>query len=726
MYRHPPNNMHPPHGRPIGPHGQPIGPHGQPIGPHGRPIDYMTGCEEPPAFHQSLSPAAMSVNNPGIFEPVEDVILDGDVGKFQITRHGGFPTPTIKAVISSALRTRSRHPDPAEFGFGPCPGIKNLHALRLREISIPDSLPNVSRHNNRLYINTFFFDNDYNLIFQNFVTEVPISNYLNVNHLLASVDNALDLLRFHPPGEGLEENHADQHAEWGPQYSQVRPPLSLSTTFDQKRSRVGIAAFGSVNARFVKDTKNISYMDGGSLTDVSVADIKTPTHTVRAEQTTSPGSTEKISNVHIVDVSATKAIDSAITTVSHLRFLEFQVSPGRHNLAVGDRVTVHDISLADTLGGTGLKLTNPEMFHVAYVRKGGLNNNDVIRTYLYTDPSGVESTVVELGANPRIVIQDLAENNIGPLLGFRHHTRLGLGVDLVDGEHDPFLNDEACVTPGAVELSRIVGGDKALTFKSTSQPLFPPQIYAKSKNIDGNTVSQTFESADVDRKGDLARLDPSFGASLLIVNGDRTGGHDLKAAEFFVPGIHNNSTELISSNVLRIPEIGSFKLNDVLADASTATADNDSHVYPQSWWGWKKDPGSTTVRQNMSSWAVTFGTAMINMSHLNQYVLVRVTRHGEQLGSIVTPQSRRTGYKYLAKLHFLRSLDGGTGRLFTTATGGLHVFSNPVREDALTTSPDDGTPPDETYTIELLDQNERRLDVSGDDWDFVLEFISFR
>jgi hypothetical protein len=74
----------------------------------------------------------------------------------------------------------------------------------------------------------------------------------------------------------------------------------------------------------------------------------------------------------------------------------------------------------------------------------------------------------------------------------------------------------------------------------------------------------------------------------------------------------------------------------------------------------------------------------------------------------------------------LRSLDGGTGRLFTTASGGLHVFQNPVREDSLTTSPDDGTPPDETYTIELLDQNERRLDISGDEWDFVMEYISFR
>lgn len=719
MYSHPPNmqtrppNMHLPQAPPTGPHGQ--------------SVYHMTGCEHLPSFTPSLSPAVMSINKPGVLntDPItEDVILDGDVGKFQITRHGGFPTPTIKAVISSALRTRSRHPDPAEFGFGTCPGVKNLHALRLREISIPDSLPNVSRYNNRLYINTFFFDGDYNLVFQNFVTEVPVSNYLNVNHLLASIDNALDFLRYHPAGEGLEENHADQHAEWGSKYSQVRPPLSLSTTFDQKRNRVGIAAFGKLASRFEKDTTKISYLDGTTLTDVSVADIKFPTHTVRAEQTTSPGATEKISNVHIVDVSATKAIDSNIAGVSHLRFLEFEVSPGRHNLAVGDRVTIHDVSLADPI--PSLALTTPEMFHVAYLRKGGLNNNDVIRTYLYTDTStSVESTVVELGANPRIVIQDLAENNIGPLLGFRCHTRLGLGVDL-EGGHDPFLNDEACVTPGAVELSRTDGGTKALTFKSTLQPLFPPQTYAKSKNS-VIASSQTFLSDNVeDRSGNLAMIDASFGASVLVVNGDTTGTHALKAAEFFVPGVDSVSTELISSNVLRVPQSGSLDLNTVLADTSTAIADKDSHVYPQSWWGWKKDPESTTVRPNMSSWAVTFGTAMVNMSHLNQYVLVRVTRNGQQLGSIVTPQSRRTGHKYLAKLHFLRNLDGGTGRLFATATGGLHVFPNPVREDALTTSPNDGTPPDEMYTVELLDQTERRLDVSGDDWDFVLEYICFR
>lgn len=699
--------------------------HGRPVGPHGRPIDYMTGCEEPPAFHQSLSPAAMSVRNPGVHEPIEDVILDGEVGNFQITRQGGFPTPTIKAVVSSALRTRSRHPDPAEFGFGTCPGVKNLHALRLREISIPDNLPNVSRHNNRLYINTVFFDDDYDMIFQNFVTEVPISNYLNVNHLLASVDNAIEYLRYHPAREGLEENHADQHAEWGVKYSKIRPPLSLSTTFDEKRSRVGIASFGKTTARFVKDIFEISYMESGIVYDVSFANVKFPTHTIRAEETTSPGSTEKISNVKIVDVSIADAVRPGFPTGSgdpkRLRFLEFEVPPGRHNLAVGDRVMIHDVSFV-------LSFTPPEMWHVAYVRKGALKSNDVLRVYLYTASTGAAaSTAVELGANPRIEILDLAQNNIGPMLGFRHHTRLGLGADLVNGGHNPFLTDVACVSPGAVELSHVHGGSKALTFKTTSQPLFPPQTYGKSKNNDVS-MSQVFESENVeDRASNLNTLDNSFGACLLVVNGDTGSSHDLKAAEFFVPGIHSTDTELISSNVLRVPESAlQFNLNTVLADTTSAAGELASHVYPQSFWGWKRKPEDAGVHRNMSNWAVTFGTAALNMSHLNQYVLVRVTRNGEQLGSIVTPQSRRTGNRYLAKLHFLRSLDGGTGRLFTTASGGLHVFQNPVREDSLTTSPDDGTPPDETYTIELLDQNERRLDISGDEWDFVMEYISFR
>ena len=184
----------------------------------------MTGCEQPPAFYQALSPAVTSVPNPGVQEPVSNVLLDGEIGTFPITRHGGFPTPTIKATYSSSPALAHAPPRPAEFGFGPVPGVQRLHAVRLREISIPDNLPNVSAGtNDRLYINTMAADLSFNLLYQNFVCRVPASNYVSLPILLAEVDNALTTMRYYEPGKGLEAHHGGSISaeNWSADHAEV-------------------------------------------------------------------------------------------------------------------------------------------------------------------------------------------------------------------------------------------------------------------------------------------------------------------------------------------------------------------------------------------------------------------------------------------------------------------------------------------------------------------------
>lgn len=714
---------------------------------HGGPYGHYTGstgCEHPPSFPRSLSPAVHTVSHLGAephSEPTTHVLLDGEIGAFSgISRHGGFPTPTHKGVYSSSLRSRRRHPNPASFGFGGFPGVKDLHGVRLREISVPDSLPNVTLSTNRLYINTFFFDNssNMNLCFQNFVTEIPVNNYLNAPHLLSAVENALGFLRYHAEDKGLEEDHGSNiEYDTFEENNFIHPPMHFTTSYDVIRNRVAIGSYGKVDTRFKKfdqdDTEIYHYVGGTILEDISLSGIVLPSFTVRAEPTTSRGFTEKISNVKIVDVSYTDAIKDDNTVSTTFRFLEFSVAPGLHNLAVGDRVKLLDVSIA----GTTAAVDSTSVRHVAYVRKGkGAKDSDVLRLYLYTNATGpVVDTTVELGDNPRISILDKGLNNVAPMLGFRHHTRLGLGCKIrnVVEEEFPFTADNACVSRGSVELTRndVTSGSSQtyLTFKSVAQPLFPPQTHDKGK--DKTPATATFQYDNVENRSyDLGVLDTSCGAALYVNNVFDQGlaqnnfpvARDVSIKEINNTTVPDNN-ELRSANCIRVKRATS-EWTDDFSSLTYLTTSFENLVYPTAYWGWKKEAVDVSFYNGISNWDVTFGTANLSMSHLNQYALVRLVRNGEQLGNIVTPQSRRTGKKYLAKLHFRRGIEGETGRLTTISTGGVHVFKSPVREDSVSTTGGDDSP-DELYTIELVDQHENLLEVNGEEWDFALEFLSF-
>lgn len=709
------------------------------LGPHGRPIDYMTGCEQPPAFYQALSPAVTSVTNPGVTEPVSNVLLDGEIGTFPITRHGGFPTPTIKATYSSVLRSRTRHPDPAEFGFGPVPGVQRLHAVRLREISIPDNLPNVrAGTNDRLYINTMAADMSFNLLYQNFVCRVPTSNYLSLPILLAEVDNALSTMRYYEPGKGLEADHGDA-TSWLEHHAYVRPLRELTTVFDEKSSIVGIASYGKRDDNRSNVGAYFYNADGTTSDEYDTAlegHMNFVSHTVRAEETTSRQGEEVISDLTLVDVSVNDAFDiSAAISNYSLRFLEFKVNPGQHNLAVGDRVEIHDVSLADVSAGLASTSGLAGTKYVSYVLRGQGSSTlkDTLRVYLYTKhDAGYQSTDISLGASPKIVILDKCEANIGPMLGFRHHTRLGIGCKVRGGEHLPIVADEACVTRGVLKSDRTPATTN-IQFKAIASPLLPPQTYDKSRFEDESNSDNRFKfdyTTSVGRQIDLQNLQEDDGASLLVLNGaapESFRGDDYKvnSAVFGLNGL-DTLGKIRSPNHI-VVDVGGLVV-DSIDDILSNTVTNEIHVYPEAYWGWQSQLGRVedTVR-GTSDWALTFGLAAASLSRLNQFAFVRLTRNGQQLGNIVCPQGRRTGNTYFAKVHFDRLVDGGMGRTLVTATGGVHVFPQPVREVGLGGSDlDPHSAPSELYVIELFNQNEQRLNVRGHEWDLILEFVNFR
>lgn len=673
----------------------------QMVGPHGLPIDPLTGCEEPPGFYDMLSPAATSVPYPGSADlQTTEVLLDGEVGSFAISPKGGFPQTTIKGVYSSALRNKRVFPTTSQFGIPAPQGLNKLHAIRLRHLTVPDNLPNVSPETqNRIYINTMHLLDDFELRYNNFVCEVPRGNYFDITHLLSEVDTALDNLRYNPPTGQTFDSSLHRF---------IVPRQQFVTVVDTDQNRVAIKNLGttSLNKRSVvyASDSSFSYVKKDNTIaniDVSTATVFESTFTVRAEETPISMLKQPISGVKQVYVDSSLAFPGITNVTSssarYLRFVEFQVKSGGHNLAVGDRVELNGVDIS---GGT------TDHLHIAYVKRG-TDQMDTLRIYVETDTSKTETITVSSNENDLfITILDRCEKNLAPLLGFRHHTRLGFGCDVSSaGVDQPIFVDEACVIRGGVRTlmdSSLINRD--VVFTATHSPLFAIQTYTNSKLKITNILRERDDSNDLDRISNFNVYDGSFSyTSVLYVQGNSIHG--------FTKKIDGSDYSFSGSNSMRI-------------DAADSSG-GDNHPqqnYDHAILSYKNIQEDTSFGSflKLSNHGITFGTAMANMSHLNHFAYIHLVHNGEQLGSIQSPQNN-SGRIYFAKIVLDRAAAGATSRIYNIPGNAIHVFNNPKRE-VLHGNEEDSS----AYVVTVYDQLERVMNLNGEEWDFVLEFVSYR